>query len=448
MSTPTTALAPVPAGPIRVLEIIGNAIVGGMETYVERLIERLPRERFSVTALCTYEGIYADRLRALDAEVFVTPIHDSPPWCSIQMTCALIESHNIDVLHAHLTNAHVLAGIAGGLTATPVLTTIHGRQTTTFDLEVHRAAGTHIGVLCKQSYFHALGLGVNPALLTCIPNGVDTDVFRPRQPSGAVPMNGALPLPTSQAAPIDAVATSGPHSGDATQSPWRKKLSIPAGATLVGFVGRLSPEKGPEVFLRAALLIHSTFPEIHFVLVGDGPMRDRLKELCRRYGLTDCVHFAGVCSNMPEIYHEFDLAMSTSHSEAMPLAIMEAMASGLPVVATRVGGVPDIVTQGGTGWLAEPGDFEGLAFHVGELLTSPEQRKQLGAAARSRAVERLGLTESVNRTADVLTRLAQSRRGEPRKISAIAADAARKVARTAARPGADARPPIRSDRSA
>jgi glycosyltransferase involved in cell wall biosynthesis len=436
MSTPTAALAPVPAGPIRVLEIIGNAIVGGMETYVERLLERLPRERFTVSALCPYEGNYADRLRALDVEVHVTPILDNVPWCSVQMTCALIKSHNIDVLHSHLTNAHVLAGISGGLTGTPVLATIHGRQVTMLDLEVHRTANTYLGVLCKQSYFHALGLGVSATQLSCIPNGVDTDVFRPRQHAAPPALNG-----TGQAAPPQAEQIVNP------QSTWRKNLGIPAAIPLVGFVGRLSVEKGPEVFLRAALLLHNTVPEAHFVMVGDGPMREQLKALCGRYSLHEFVHFAGVCEDMPSIYHELDLVVSTSHSEAMPLALMEAMASGLPVIATRVGGVPDLITQGQTGWLVEPRDFEGVAFFVGQLLASNEQREQMGAAARARAVERFGLTESVTLTADVLTRLALAKRGESRKISAVLGDAARKVARSA-RLGADARPGIRTDRSA
>ncbi|MFP5405813.1 MAG: glycosyltransferase family 4 protein, partial [Gammaproteobacteria bacterium] len=195
MSTSTAALSPVPAGPIRVVEIVGNAILGGMETCVERLIERLPRERFSVTAILPYDGAYADRLRALDADVFVTPVQDNPPWCSVQMICSMIESGSVDVLHAHLPNAHVLAGLCGRLTGTPVLATIHGRQVNMLDLEVHRTAGTHVGVLCKQSYFHALGVGVNPSHLHLIPNGVDIDVFTPPHATAMAAVNGASRSP-------------------------------------------------------------------------------------------------------------------------------------------------------------------------------------------------------------------------------------------------------------
>ena len=113
---------------VHVLEIIGNGIVGGMESVVQRLIERLPLERFAVTAICPFEGPFADRLRALDIEVVVVPIPDDPPWPSVQSTCALVRSLGIDVIHSHLENAHALAGLVGSLTGTPVLATVHGRQ--------------------------------------------------------------------------------------------------------------------------------------------------------------------------------------------------------------------------------------------------------------------------------------------------------------------------------
>src|ERR1700712_1599541 len=93
------------AGRIHVLEVMGNAIVGGMETYVERLVQNLPRDRFAVTALCPFESSFTERLRSLDIEVVVTPMPDDPTWASIQMACAMIKAGAIDLLHAHLPNA-------------------------------------------------------------------------------------------------------------------------------------------------------------------------------------------------------------------------------------------------------------------------------------------------------------------------------------------------------
>lgn len=198
---------------IHVLEVIGNAIVGGMETWVERLIERMPPERFAVSALCPYESPFTDRLRTHRVGVFITPMPNDPPWASLQMVHALVLARGIDVLHAHLPNAHLLAGIVGRLADRPVLATLHGRQLSTQDLEVQRAVGSHLSVVCQQNYFQALGLDIDADKLSQQPNGVDTQVFRPRL-RGAAALRGALQLP------------------DATP--------------LVGFVGRLSWEKAPR----------------------------------------------------------------------------------------------------------------------------------------------------------------------------------------------------------
>jgi glycosyltransferase involved in cell wall biosynthesis len=372
-----------------VLEVVGNAIVGGMETVVARLIERLPRERFEVTALLPYESRYAEQLRALGIEVLIAPMPDDLPWSSIRSACALVKAGGIDLLHAHMPNAHQLAALAGRLAGKPVLTTIHARELSSLDVELHRLAGTHVSVVCKHSYFHALALGVNAAQLSCIANGVDGEVFKPR--------------------------TRREDGG-----PLRGMLGIPATAPLVAFVGRLSVEKGPDLFLRAALLLKQRVPEAHCVLVGDGPMREQLAEFVARFELASTTHFAGLRHDMPAVYGDIDVVISTSHTEAMPLALMEAMASGVPVVATRVGGVPELLQHGETGWLVGPRDFKAAAARTTELLRTPGELARMGRHAREQALERMDLASSVERTAQLLTRLAKAR--DERPIGAVQND--------------------------
>lgn len=379
-------------GRIHVLEVVGNAIVGGMETYVERLVQNLPPDRFSVTALCPFESTFTDRLRALDVEVFVTPMPDDPSWASIQMACAMVKAGAIDLLHAHLPNAHVLAAIAGRMTGKPVLATLHGHRVNMLDLEVHRSAGTHLSVVCRQSYFHALGLGVSAGQLSCNPNGVDVDAFQPR------------PRPSEGL---------------------RASLGIPPQAQVVGFVGRLSPEKGPEVFLRAALLAQAKLPEAHFVFVGDGPLAATLQESIARFQLAGRVHLAGLRRDVATVLNDIDLLVSSSHSEAMPLALMEGMASGLPIVATRVGGVPDMIAHGETGWLVTANDPEDLAARIQQVLTTPGELARMGAAARRRAVDKMALGESVEQVARLMARLVPGRTTQ-REISAVVSEPARR----------------------
>ena len=373
-----TPLPPQPAARgqrVQVLQVLGNAIVGGMESWVLRLVQRLPAERFAFTAMCPFESPLTDQLRAHGVEVVIAPMPDDLPWATLQTACALIQQRRIELLHAHLPAAHMLAGLAGRLTQRPVLTTIHARQLTTLDVEVHRVARSHVSVVAQQSYFHALGLGVEPALLSCEPNGVDTSLFKPRERAAGEPL--------------------------------RTRLGLGPEVPLAGFVGRLSPEKGPEVFVRAALMLKARFPAAQTVLVGEGPMHDELLGLVRRYGLEGQVHLAGVWHDMPALYGELDVLVSCSHTEAMPLVLLEAMACGVPAVATRVGGVPDIVEHGHSGWLVGPGDFDDIGRCCALLLGDAAMRQRMGERARERAVQRLDLGASVARVGALLERLAR-----------------------------------------
>lgn len=396
---------------VRLLEIVGNAIVGGMETYVQRLLERLPRDRFEVTVLCPWESRHSEALRQLGVEVLITPIPDEPCWSSITFAASLVRARGIDLIHCHLTNAHLLGALVGRLTDTPVLATVHGREVTIGDLEAHRLAGTQLCVVCRPAHFQALALGVDADRLHFVPNGADTEVFQPRRVR-----DGAL----------------------------RRRFGIPPQAPLVGFVGRLSWEKGPESFLRAALVAQRAQPQAHFVLVGDGPMQSQCAHFIEQYAMAGYAHLAGLQHDMPVVFAELDLVVSTSHSEAMPLALMEAMACGLPIVATRVGGVPDMVQHGLTGALVSPGDFDGVGAQIAKLLAQPDTLRTMGERARARAVAHFSLARSVEQTAELLARIAQG--AAPLPLRAVAARA-RATGASALPPAADdARAPLERNR--
>jgi glycosyltransferase involved in cell wall biosynthesis len=358
---------------IQVLQMLGNAIVGGMETWVLRLVQTLPKERFAFTALCPFESVVTEQLRAYGVDVEIASMSAQPCWTAVCKACALVAERRIALLHAHLPQAHVLAGLAGALTQRPVLTTIHDRQLSTLDVQVQRLAGSHVSVVAQETYAQALRLGVDPAVLSWEPNGVDTAQFRPRERSAGEPL--------------------------------RLGLGLPPDAPLIGYVGRLSPEKAPDVFVRAAAALAALCPLAHAVLVGEGPMHDELAALIQQLGVQDRVHLAGVRHEMSSLYGELDLLVSCSHTEAMPLVLLEAMACGLPAVATRVGGVPDIVEHGRTGWLVSPGDTDAIAACCARLLVDGALRRQMGEQARQRAVRHLDLAPSVARVGSLIERL-------------------------------------------
>lgn len=360
--------------PIRVLEIVGNAIVGGMENYVHRLLARLPKEKFRITCLCPVETRFTCELRAMGCDVHIAPIPDEPVWRSIEYGSALIEAEDIEIIHAHLPNAHLLAGILSRMTGVPALATIHGREMIMADFEIHRSAGTHLNVVSRAGYYHALGCGVPRGRLTFIPNGVDTTVFRP------------------DAAPKDLL---------------QRRLGLAPETPLVGFVGRFSPEKGPEVFTRAAALAARQLPDVHFVLLGDGPMRGRLQEIAQLGGARERIHFAGLCEQMETLYPSLSLCVSSSYTEGMPLTLTEAQASGLPVVGTHVGGVPEIVAHNMTGLLVPPGNPDDISNSIVALMRSPERLAAYGVAARARMEKDFPLQRCVDDVAQLIARLAR-----------------------------------------
>jgi glycosyltransferase involved in cell wall biosynthesis len=372
---------------VNVLEVVGNAIVGGMEVYLTRLIEYLPAERFAVTCLVPFEGALSAALRAAGAEVLVARMPpENPSWRSIQLTASLIKTRSIDVVHAHMSNAHTLAALAGRLCAKPVLATIHGRELSMGDLEVQRLAGTHLTTVCRHTYHQALSVGVSSHQVHMIPNGVDTDRFTPNTPRGAL----------------------------------QRELGLPLETPLVGFVGRLSPEKGPEMFIRTAWVLHQSMPEVHFAVIGTGPLKSKLEALRKTLRMESYLHFCGTRTDMPHAYPSLDVVMLTSHSEAMPLAVLEAMACGVPVVATAVGGVPELVEDGATGFLLEENDQDGLVRCAALLLADARQRQEMGRAARARAMQAFSMEHSISAIGDLITRLAsRPERSAERRMSAV-----------------------------
>ena len=379
-----------PAGPrTHVLEIAGNGIIGGMEISLLRLAQWLPRERFALTVLCPFEGPLTQRLRRLGIEVFIAPMPaEEASWAAVQVARSLVQSRDVHVLHAHLGNAHLLAGLTGALTRRPVLATVHGRNVTLLDLEVQRAAGTHLHLVSRQAHLHALGLGVAATSLHHIGNGVDVEEFAPRTMSA---------------------------------HPLRERLGIARNAPLVGFVGRLSWEKAPDVLLRAAALLSARHPDARFVFVGDGPMEKELRLLATQLGLTDRVFFAGLQQDVASIYAQLDVLTCPSHQEAMPLVVLEAMASGIAVVATQVGSVADLVQHSLTGWLVPPDDPRQLADRLATLLADPPLREQMGAAARLAAVERFSLADRLEAQGRLLTQLARAPTEAERTVDGTAA---------------------------
>jgi glycosyltransferase involved in cell wall biosynthesis len=256
-----------------------------------------------------------------------------------------------DLIHAHGYKADVYAYIAMRNTNTPLVSTCHtwyddNRLVWLYGVIDRRVLRRYAAVIAvsddvRQRLLHA---GVPTNHIHFIRNGIDLRPFTNATPS-------------------------------------LRHLAVPEGL-LIGWVGRLTRDKGPDLFLHAIAQLRPNFPTARYILVGEGPFRPECERLITSLALTDIVHLLGQRSDMPAVYASCDLLVSSSRLEGLPMAILEGMASTLPWVAPQVGAIPLAIHDGQNGILIPSENVEILATSMARLMQSPEERASMGAAAR------------------------------------------------------------------
>jgi glycosyltransferase involved in cell wall biosynthesis len=175
----------------------------------------------------------------------------------------------------------------------------------------------------------------------------------------------------------------------------RNPSGIPPNAPLVGMVGRLVPIKDVPTFLQAAAIIRKDLPECRFALVGDGEERSLLQQEVSRLGLAEAVSFCGWRRDIGAVYGDLDVVVNSSRNEGTPVALIEALAAARPVVATRVGGTPDLLGEGARGLLVPPGEPAALARAILETLRGPEPARRRALAGREHVLARHSLARLI-----------------------------------------------------
>ncbi len=214
-----------------------------------------------------------------------------------------------------------------------------------------------------QTYLTTRG-GIAPQQVTLIPNGVETSRFTP----------------------LDEAARAA-----ARWRAWGLAPDVP----VLGCVAGLRPEKNHTLLLDAFARLRTRLPTARLMLVGDGTERPALERQSAALGLGEAVQWLGQRADVADLMPLFNLHVLASHTEVAPLVILEAGACGVPSVATRVGGVPDLIQHGETGWLTPPGDPDALAEALHHLLTEADTRRRLGATAQQTVRERYSLSASL-----------------------------------------------------
>jgi len=187
----------------------------------------------------------------------------------------------------------------------------------------------------------------------------------------------------------------------------RARWGVPADAPTLVMTARLGPQKRVDMFLDSLALLHRDRPDVHAIIAGDGPCAGALADQTRALGLASRVHFAGHVEEIQNVLDAGDVFVLSSDNEGLPIAVLEAMASGLCVVATAVGGTPEIVKEGETGLLVTDRSAASLAAAIGDALDlSPEDRRSLGDRGRQRVASRFSIRSNRRQVVDLLEKSA------------------------------------------
>jgi glycosyltransferase involved in cell wall biosynthesis len=334
--------------PIPIAIFVDRFAPGGTQRQMIELLRRLDRRRFRVYPVCFHvEGAWFQHVAALGEPVAVFPIHGfRRPATAAQLVAFArwCRATGIAVLQTCEVYSNIFGLPAGALASVPVRIGSRRGFVEPRGLQgLQRAAYSAAHRVVANSQAAAARLRaerVPDQKITVIPNGIDPSIFPAREYS---------------------------------MRPRR-----------IAMVACLREEKRIDVLVRAASRILARHPEAEFLIAGDGTCRDQLMTLARETGVMHRFHFLGHRDDVPAVLAQADVFVLPSRSEASPNSVIEAMAAGLPVVATNVGGIPELVAEGQTGRLVAPGDPEALAGALLDMLEHPERAADFGRAGRRR----------------------------------------------------------------
>lgn len=364
--------------PLRVMFVITCMPVGGAETLLVNLVRRLNRRRFAPEFCCLkYFGplgeVLADEIPGFTG--LLRRKYDLRVWSRLTR---LLRRRQIDAVVTVGTGGDKMfwGRLAAWRAGVPVIiSALHSTglpdRVEWLNRRLAPLTDAFIAVAAPHARYLAEHEGCPVDKVRVIPNGVDTERFCRR------PANAAL----------------------------RAALGIAPRAPVAAIVAALRPEKNHPLFLRAAAQIRAAMPAARFLIVGDGPARGELEALAGRLGITDAVHFLGTRADIPELLAASDVVMLTSHMEANPVSVLEALACEKPVVATRVGSLTETVRDGVNGYLVRPDDPAALAARVIELFGDRMKARRFGQAGRREVVAHWSLERMVAGYEELIERL-------------------------------------------
>jgi glycosyltransferase involved in cell wall biosynthesis len=356
-----------------VFQILPSLAVGGAERLVVHLVERLSRERFSPVCICLESPLgthYEARVRASGAPLYFLGKGAGASGSVLRQLNALFRQYRPAVVHTHIIGLNY---------AYPLMLRYHtpARVHTVHSL-AQREMGVRVGAWVRMLAFRYRLSGV-------VPVAVADEVRASIQQMYGYPDPPLIPngIPTDEYAP-----------DPDKRVQWRQAHGIEPYATVLVHVGRFAPPKNHALLIEAFAQVRSDAP-LYLLLVGGGELENAVREQVAALGLQERVRFLGVRADVADILRASDVFVLSSRVEGNPMSVMEAMAAGLPVVSTAVGGVPELVREGVTGLLVPSEDAGALAQAMQALVDDPVRRQAMGAAARQHAVAHFDIRHTV-----------------------------------------------------
>lgn len=381
-------------GPLRVMFIITCMPVGGCETLLVELVRRIDRARMLPELCCLkYRGPLGDVL-AEEIPTWTGLLAHKYDFGVLGRLVRLLRQRRVDAVVTVGTGGDKMfwGRLAAWLAGVPVICSALHSTGLPDHVELPNRLLTpltdaFIAVAPSHAEYLSRREGCPARKVHVIPNGVDLGRFHPRWPNVEL----------------------------------RDALELRPGDPVVGIVAALRPEKRHDLFLEAAAEIRREIPRCQFLIVGDGPERQRLEDLAATLRVAQSVHFLGTRDDVPELLSLVDVLLLTSQMEANPVSVLEAMASEKPVVATCVGSLVDTIEDGVTGVLVPPGNATAIARAAVALLTHSDRAATMGRAAREEVIAHWSVDHMVsgyeNLIADIY-RTKCTRRGRQRVASA------------------------------
>ncbi len=388
-----------PAHRTKVMRIITRLNVGGPSVHVVDLVAGMDPNRFHQVLVSgkenPSEGSMLDYALSRNVRPQVVPEMASSASFTYRDARALVKLYRAmrrqrpHIVHTHTAKAGFLGRVAARLARVPIVVhTYHGhvlhgyygRLTTSVLRTMERALGRvtdRVIAVSQQTQRELLAYGVaSGPKITVIPLGLNLD-----------PYLGCAPL----------------------RDEFRSEVGMADGAPLVGIVGRLFQIKNHRLFLQAAARVAVQQPEARFAVVGDGILRSEMERHTQELGIAERVVFTGWRRDLDRIYAGLDVLVVSSDNEGTPASTIEAMASGCPVVATRVGGMPELIVEGENGYLVPPRDPELMASALLRIIDDPATAFRMGQEARDMAVSRYSVERLVADTEALYQELLQAK---------------------------------------